>query len=563
MKKIISLLTILACAFIFSTCSDDTYNERYSDPNKTTTIMLDKLMVGIFTKSHDYTLHGYGRFFSTDSQWQGKYAQTFGFYPGSTMWYNGHTVDGYFGDFYSKVTANFKKLEDLYNGMAEEDKAVNAAYYMATKVLVYNMLLHYLDIYGDMPWKDACKVAVTGKFSNSNAHFDKAEDLYKMIIDEMKDVGLRFPNVSLPRGFTATADYINNANRNKWQVYANCVRLRAAMRVASQGSLTQHGRAAVKEILENPDTYPIVNDIEENIYIKNMRTDPVNAEGGGGLGDWKSSRLASAAIIRNMLSNYSKTTWSGTYQDGIDDPRLPLLYNMATLNPGDVVDGTTRGVVYRGTNPEMTEALLSQYDQGNSLSEVRRGGFFWENQNWDHFIFSAPELWFIKAEAYLNGWAAGGETKAKEAFKEGIKQSIRFFFKYQENKTRGDYVGNEDYRSYVINPEEPDDAWIATFAEARWNTKINGDAYDAANPRLDAIITQKWLSFNMIESREAWADIRRTGYPSGLVYPQAPDAAIPNVPNRWRYPPNERDFNKNFSEVADKDNYTTKMFWAK
>ncbi|MDR2425159.1 MAG: SusD/RagB family nutrient-binding outer membrane lipoprotein [Prevotellaceae bacterium] len=563
MKKIISILTVLAFVFTFSQCSEEDYNEKYADPNKATTILFDKLMVGIFIKSHNYTLHGYSRFFSTDSQWTGKYAQTFGFYLGGNMWHNGHTVVGHFNEFYSGVAVNFKKMEDMYNSLPDEGKAMNEAYYLASKVVTYNVLLHYLDIYGDMPWKDACKVAVTGKFSQSNAHYDKAEDLYKMIIDEMKDAGLRFPSVSLPRGFTATNDYINNADRSKWQIYANCVCLRAAIRVASQGSQTQHGRTAIKEILENPARYPIVDDIEANIHIKNMRTDPVNAEGGGGLDAWKSCRLASAAIIRNMLSNYTKTTWSGTYQDGTDDPRLPLLYNLATLNAGNIVDGTIRGTVYRGVNTEMTETVLSQYDQGNSLSEIRRGGFFWENQNWDHFLFSAPELWFIKAESYLNGWAAGGEAKAKDAFKEGIKQSIRFFFKYQDNKTREDYTGDTDYRSYVINPAEPSDTWIDTFAEARWNTKINGDAYDTTNPRLDAIITQKWLSFSMMESREAWADLRRTGYPSGLIFPQAADAEIPNVPARWRYSPNERNFNKNFSEVAEQDNYTTKMFWAK
>lgn len=52
---------------------------------------------------------------------------------------------------------------------------------------------------------------------------------------------------------------------------------------------------------------------------------------------------------------------------------------------------------------------------------------------------------------------------------------------------------------------------------------------------MDAIITQKWLHFGFLASREAWSDIRRTGYPSGLAFPEVA-GTITNVPNRWRYP---------------------------
>ncbi|MDR3220195.1 MAG: SusD/RagB family nutrient-binding outer membrane lipoprotein [Dysgonamonadaceae bacterium] len=566
MKKIISILVLLTCVFTFSRCSEEDYNEKYSDPNKVTSLLMDKLMVGLFTKENGFNVQGYGRYFNTDSQWLGRYAQTFGFYVGNTMYHNGYGVDGYYGELYTSV-ANFKKLEDMYNNLAEAEKPSYEAYYLASKVVIYNHLLAILDIYGNVPWSDACRVAVTGDFANSNAHFDNSADLYKMIIDELKDVSLRFASVSKPKDFTTAQDFINKADFEKWRAFANSIRLRAAMRVASNGSLTTEGRAAVKEILDNPAQYPVVEDNEGNIQIVNLRADPVN--GGPGGFDWKSCQLASAAIIRNTLSNYSKATYSGTYQDGIDDPRLPLLYSMATPTAGKLVGklgvdpNREEASVYRGTDPEMPEQVQSQYDAGNSLSLIRQYGFFWDNKNFDHQIFSAAETWFIKAEAYLNGWATGD---AKTAFKEGVSQSIKFFFKYNSTKSEADVsIGDAgtDQRGWVINPPEPDDAWINAFAEARWSTRINGGAYDAANPQLDAILTQKWLSYNIMYVREAWSDLRRTGYPSGLVFPSASDSEIPNVPNRWKYPPGERDFNKNFSEVADQDNYSGKLFWAK
>ena len=99
------------------------------------------------------------------------------------------------------------------------------------------------------------------------------------------------------------------------------------------------------------------------------------------------------------------------------------------------------------------------------------------------------------------------------------------------------------------------DKEIADFANARWNSTAYVD-------KLDAIITQKWLHFGFLVSREAWSDIRRTGYPSGLVFPEV-SGTIPNVPNRWRYPSTEVNYNPYYKDVAGTDTYTEKLFWAK
>ena len=60
--------------------------------------------------------------------------------------------------------------------------------------------------------------------------------------------------------------------------------------------------------------------------------------------------------------------------------------------------------------------------------------------------------------------------------------------------------------------------------------------------------------------REAWSDIRRTGYPSGLVFPEV-SGTIPNVPNRWRYPNTEVNYNPYYKEVSAEDTYYHKLFW--
>lgn len=111
----------------------------------------------------------------------------------------------------------------------------------------------------------------------------------------------------------------------KWERYANSLRLRLAMRVATQGALQAEGRAVIKEILENPADYPLVEEQGNNIFIVNQKSGQLNFTAGHGLGDWVTNRLASGPIIDRMLShgNYDMTSndpLSGVYVKGEDDP---------------------------------------------------------------------------------------------------------------------------------------------------------------------------------------------------------------------------------------------------
>jgi hypothetical protein len=583
MKKIISTTILLACIFTFSRCSEEDYTDKYVDPNKVTSLLMDKLMAGMFEKCNDWAHMGYNRYYSFDNLYLSNFTQSFGRPFSNTMYHPGWSDDGSgkYGSLFA-ATAIFKKLEMMYNDLAEAEKPAYEAYYLACKVHLYTFLLAMLDTYGDLPFKAGGLTAATGDIGNSNAHFDPAEDLYKMIIDELKTIGVSFATITRPKDFTSSQDFINEADFSKWQKYANSTRLRAAMRVASQGVLADVGKAAIKEILENPTLYPIVEDNADNILLKNVPGGMSEMNGDNGLNDGDgSSNRASDDLLSRMLSDYDRATWSGAYQDGIDDPRVALLYDLAVKEPNRQVgypsyvnaDGKTitepgRAVptVFRGATYEMPQTVMESYaTNAKGISLVRYQGFFWQNSNWDHQIYSAAESWFCKAEAFQRGWAVGD---AKAAFKEGIKQSIKFYFYYHNNKSRANVdidINGQTRRGWVIDPVEPDDAWIDAFAEARWAAPING-VHPYAD-QIDAIITQKYINYSIMYVREAWSDIRRTGYPSGLYFPKVSDATVPDLPVRLRYPIGERDFNKNFSEVNrpgfNADDYYTKLFWAK
>lgn len=583
MKKIISTAILLTCIFTFSRCSEEEYSEKYTDPNKITELLMEKVMTGVLKTIQNQTHMGYGRFYSYDNLYLANFTQSFGRPYSTSMYYNGWSDDGS-GKYSGLLSATglFKKLEMMYNDLTDVEKLGYEAYYIAAKTHLYLHLLAMLDLYGDIPFTQGGMVAATGDLSYSNAHFDHAEDLYRMIIEDTKTMGLRFAQVTKPKDFTPTADFVNDADFKRWQIEANSIRLRAAMRVASQGVLADVGRAAIKEILENPETYPVVETNEENVINANRRDMPGDQTNQQGFDEGNgSNNCASDDMISRMLSNYDRATWSGSYQEGVDDPRAPLLYDLAVKEPNTAagypsyVDAEGKTItqtnvaeptVFRGRTYEMPDAVLSTYTgSAQGISLVRHNGLFWNNANFDNLLITASEIWFIKAEAYLNGWANGD---AKAAFKEGVKQSIKLFFYYQNNRTTADNGKGEDGKSrrgWVINPEEPDEAWLDAFAEARWAAPVNPvHPYES---QLDAIITQKYINYSIFFVHEAWNEIRRTGYPSGLYFPTVSDANRPNVPVRLRYPTGERDFNKSFPEVErsgfNSDDFYTKLFWAK
>lgn len=539
-------------------CSEYDFDSKYEDPSKVTTVSISNLMVGVFQRVKDYDLYEYNRFFGFDSQFVGKYAQTFGYTYSSSMYTPGYTpfIDSQWDNLYSALT-QLRKLESLYNEESTGQQEQDEAFLLAARLQVYDFFAATVDVFGDMPFSKACTLPLTNDVQQSYAPYDKAEDIYRTILSELKEMAPRFRAIPVPRNFS-TQDFINWGDMDKWERYANSLRLRLAMRVASQGELAEEGRAIIKEILENPTEYPLIEEQANNVFITNQKSGQLNFTAGSGLGDWVTNRLASGPVIDRMLShgNYnmeSSDPLTGTYVKGTDDPRILLYYNPVKIVNRNT--GQTDEHRYLGTDVSVSDELTEYYNSqaedelittNKGFSQITQNGFFWQNDKFDMLIMASPEIHFIKAEAYAMGYGVAQDmTRAEEEFKTAVSQSIRLWYYY-------DSIGTgENTRRY----EAPTDEAIAAFADARWKSSDYTD-------KLDAIITQKWVHFAFLVSREAWSDLRRTGYPSGLVFPEVA-GTIPNVPNRWRYPTTEVNYNPYYKDVQAEDTYYTKLFWAK
>ena len=176
MKKIYSLiLAISAVATLAISCSNDKFAELYPDPSKTSVVTCDKLMTGAFIAGNQNTFNSYWRMYTWDNYF-GKLAQTIGFSNNSGSVY--YINDGYANDrwnnFYD-ILRNFRVLENTYNNEEAADQAQDKIFMDITEIFVIDHLTQLCDIWGPVPYSEACFLGLTGEMTNAYAAYDSDE----------------------------------------------------------------------------------------------------------------------------------------------------------------------------------------------------------------------------------------------------------------------------------------------------------------------------------------------------------------------------------------------------
>lgn len=531
MKKIYGLLLGCLLAMGLTSCADQ-FEEKYQDPSKTQTLSCDKIMTGIFWKGNTWMNPVYYRYY-TQSTTSGMFSQIIGS-QNSRGRYMGAGV-GYFNtrwqNFYDMLT-QYRLMQSTFSALQDAEKPTNRAFVVIGRTVMQEQLDEMLTLFGDMPYTQAGYLWKTGDVSASKPAYDKSTDIYKTILSDLKEANVFFrDSTSYAPTTLSSQDYVNGGDLDKWRRFTNSLRLRIALRLSSQGDLAEEGRAAVKEMLSDPDNYPMVDENSQNITVAqddqdfNFDQDMQNAI------ENSTYNRASGAMMRalNVASD-------GTYANA--DPRLKVMYDS---NWDDK---------YIGLDP--TESLN---DQEDNMSDASHGtakyyaavdtASFTRNAKLPGVWMTAAEVSFSKAEAYAMGWAGSVDAaKAKEYFLKGMKQSTDFYYDINSTST---------YRQPIA---EPADDVIEKYAESQW---------DASNMQ-KCILTQKWVNFFIFNELEAWNCVRRTGYPV-LQFKNDTMNGYETVPNRLKYATDEVNYNTaNYNAATNNgatDTWTNPLFWMK
>ena len=147
-------------------------------------------------------------------------------------------------------------------------------------------------------------------------------------------------------------------------------------------------------------------------------------------------------------------------------------------------------------------------------------------------VMTYAEVAFLRAEAAERG--LGGQTGAAAHYNAGVTASI-----LQWGGSAGDAA------TYLAQPAV---------------------AYVAGATGLQRIAVQKWISL-FTQGNEAWAEWRRTGFPSTIAMGPSAYPDVLQVPRRWPYASNEQTVNSASLlaaiAVQGPDLYSTRMWWDK
>ncbi len=538
MKKIYALMLGLAALVAFSACTEDDYASKYLDPSKTTTVTCEKLMTGAFMAGNQNTFNSYWRMYTWDNYF-GKLAQTIGFSNNSGTVY--YINDGYANDrwnnFYD-ILRQYRVMEKIWNEEEGDAKVQDRIFLALTEVFIYDHLSQLCDIWGPVPFTAAGNLGVTGDLVSSYPAYDSDVDLYKMMLENLDALYTEIGSLSSSISSTTQAkiaqqDYINGGDLQKWQRYCNSLMLRLGMHVALKGSLTSQGQAAVKTAAGRL----LVTDLDNAIGVK---------ADNDGFKYYENYRDG----FKDINNTASQAIIDALQITGANDPRLPVIY---------VPDAEGN---YYGMSTHETDAQQSERSGGDHNTEETRYyarlnniTYMSNNYMWNPII-TASEVYFLLAEAAQRGYIS--TTTAEAAFKDGVKYSILAYLKSNMESSQASLFYNSsafnDYRA----SEYPSDAEINAYTTAVWG---------AYSDKLNAIMTQKWVNFGILQPTQAWTDIRRTGLPA-LYYPAdgADNNGYKTVTQRVKYPNTEAanntaNYEANKANVNGDSAYYT-LFWA-
>lgn len=350
---------------------------------------------------------------------------------------------------YSYTTIYARALMDAKEVL---DKSTSTALSFATTVMRAYILQVMVDNTSDAPYTEAL-----GGTNVSNPKWDKGEDVYKGILQEMDDAEKALDEDAFAS--LDAEDLVFDGNMEQWKGLANALRLRMYMRF-------------------------IDADMEKDAYIEKVKT-LVNANNFF-TGDAAFRGFADEASKRNPWYETNAVGITGgqcaaypivSYYTSTNDPRMSFAIN---LNKKD-------------------NKYVGQIPGGREISDEHNGSDKWLNKdisaiNPNHsdgkgavqpvYFFTQANLQFLVAEVklrFLND-AAGAQIAYVNAVK-------------------------ADFEARGMAGRENDilDLWAGASTD---------------EDKLDLIYMQKWAAFFCMDHMEAWSELRRTDVPKLTTVPQ-------------------------------------------
>ena len=425
----------------------------------------------------------------------------------------GRWADLGWSSFYEESAPQIKFVED-----ATKKSKNNLANAMAKiwKVYSYHRVTDY---WGPIPYSE---------FGNqkNKVKYDTQEDIYTDFFKQL-DTATDALKTNLSKKAFTSGDKIYSGDASKWLKFANSLRLRLSIRIRfvdPTKAKTEAEKAFTDGlIINNSDNAAVATDVDNRNPLAVIT-------------DWKEFRMSAA--MESILKGYN-------------DPRVSYFFNTAVKGDSDGDGDKYEGLLNGQTKSELAKGLNDDYsDLATRFLNLSKGG-----TNPHIVLIRASEVFFLRAEAALLGWNMGGTPK--ELYEKGIKASMKEITKITDSEIDNYIKSNAKPVAYESGKAPLTDIPIA-FDDA-------GDT----EKKLEQIITQKWIAIYP-DGWEAWAELRRTGYPKQYARVSSENTDVPadKIIRRMVYVSGEFNNNKEavneaISKLNGGDKNNTKLWWDK
>ena len=495
------ILRVFAIAMImaaFHGCTDD-FDEVNTDPQSVTEQFLEEnpgVLGQVFAHAQYFSVNGLNWRFQISQNlfsdlWCQYYATTAVNFDSDRLTQVGRWAELAWESFYEQTAPQIKLTEDL--SMQFEEAELNAV----AKIWRVHGYHRITDYWGPIPYSE---------FGNNELEvaYDNQEDIYADFFTTLDDA-LAVLNANPSAPIFPDEDRIYGGDANKWIKFANSLRLRLAMRVRFADPALAQAEA------EKAIAAGVIEDNADNAFIATSLQDmnPLTT-----ITNWGEFRMSAA--MESVLKGY-------------DDPRIGIYFSPAADGDTDgdgnpfegLLNGQTRVALGTGQNDINS-------DVGPQYLPLPAGA------NPPIVVLRASEVYLLRAEGALLGWNMGGSEQ--DLYEEGIRQSMLEF----------GIADEAAIAAYVASGATP--VPYAPGTQPLTDIPVAYESGGDTERRLEQIITQKWLALYP-NGWEAWAELRRTGYPRQYTRAASdnPDVGPDEVPRRMVYV--AREFTTNESEV--------------
>ncbi|WP_460634363.1 SusD/RagB family nutrient-binding outer membrane lipoprotein [Larkinella harenae] len=522
MKKIVSLF-FTSSVFLLSAC-DSGFEELNKDPNAVTADRFNPAY--LFTTGQYNTAKG-------DESNSLNYAEPFvqrmaslsnvGIFDfqGDKYVYHKGNNENLWKATYNPNAGSSKLIEDVIT-LAKDNPQYHNLYHMARiwKTVIYHRLT---DMYGDVPYSEANQGYYKQLYKPK---YDAQKDIYAHMLAELEDATAK---LDASQASVGTADIIYGGDIPKWKRFGYSMMLRLGLR------LSKIDPAASESWVKKAFAGGVFTSIDDNVLVRG--TDKAGTQ--EVLTNGQSWTLS---VSGRSPGKIAKTFFD--YMKSHQDPRLKhtvAVYtdptNVATKNTDPAVQKGMPNGLDRITLPSSPSYNPNAPGQEHQFSGVNRDVF--AKLDGPRMLLTYAEVQLMLAEAAVRGWVAGD---AAQFYRNGVTGAMKMLQQYDASAT----ITDAEIAAYLTtNP----------FAGVADREKA-----------LEQINSEYWVA-TFLNGYEAYANVRRSGYPklTPINYPDNETGGT--YPHRLRYPDDEPVLNAdNYNAAVARqgaDNFKTRVWWDK